>query len=164
VRSKHALAAELHKLYEQRYRRFLRLATAVLRHEADAHDAVQEGFARALKGLGSYSGEGSLEAWTWRIVLNAALAARRRSLGDSTPEGPDPAPVFHDQEADEHGVRRWIAALPERQRLAVFLRYYADLDYQTIGSVLGIEVGTVSATLSAAHAALRRSLEEVAQS
>jgi RNA polymerase sigma factor (sigma-70 family) len=54
-----------------------------------------------------------------------------------------------------------VAALPERQRLAVFLRYYADLDYRAIAQVLGIEVGTVSATLSSAHRALRRSLEEV---
>jgi RNA polymerase sigma factor (sigma-70 family) len=51
--------------------------------------------------------------------------------------------------------------LPERQRLAIYLRYYADLDYRSIGDVLGIEVGTVSATLSSAHEALRRSMKEV---
>ena len=48
----------------------------------------------------------------------------------------------------------WVAALPERQRLAVYLRYYADLDYRAIAHVLGVEVGTVSATLSSAHQAL----------
>jgi RNA polymerase sigma factor (sigma-70 family) len=51
--------------------------------------------------------------------------------------------------------------LPERQRLALFLRYYADLDYRSIADVLGVEVGTVSATLSAAHSSLRRALSEV---
>jgi RNA polymerase sigma factor (sigma-70 family) len=51
--------------------------------------------------------------------------------------------------------------LPERQRLAVFLRYYADLDYTAIGEALGISAGTVAATLNAAHAALRGRLEEV---
>ena len=54
-----------------------------------------------------------------------------------------------------------IQALPERQRLAVFLRYYADLDYQQIGEVLGIATGTVSATLSAAHRTLHTQLDEV---
>jgi RNA polymerase sigma factor (sigma-70 family) len=54
-----------------------------------------------------------------------------------------------------------VAALPERQRLVVYLRYYADLDYRAIAEVLGVEVGTVSATLSSAHQALRRSLKEV---
>jgi DNA-directed RNA polymerase specialized sigma24 family protein len=43
----------------------------------------------------------------------------------------------------------------------VFLRYYADLDYRTIAEVLEVELGTVSAALSAAHAALRRSIREV---
>jgi RNA polymerase sigma factor (sigma-70 family) len=51
--------------------------------------------------------------------------------------------------------------LPDRQREAVFLRYYADLDYRTVAAVLGVEVGTVSATLSAAHRTLRKRLEEV---
>jgi RNA polymerase sigma factor (sigma-70 family) len=54
-----------------------------------------------------------------------------------------------------------VAALPERQRLVVFLRYYADLDYRTIADALDVEVGTVSATLAAAHRAVRQRLEEV---
>ncbi len=70
----------------------------------------------------------------------------------------DPSANGH---ADESGVRAWVAALPERQRLAVYLRYYADLDYRSIAQVLGVEVGTVSATLSSAHQALRRSMKEV---
>jgi RNA polymerase sigma factor (sigma-70 family) len=56
-----------------------------------------------------------------------------------------------------------VASLPERQRLTVYLRYYADLDYRAIADVLDVEVGTVSATLSAAHRSLRRNLEEVPQ-
>ena len=38
-----------------------------------------------------------------------------------------------------------IAGLPERQRLVLFLRHYADLDYDTIAQVAGIERGTVAA-------------------
>ena len=48
-----------------------------------------------------------------------------------------------------------IADLPERQRLVLFLRYYADLDYRQIADALGIRRGTVGATLNQAHAALR---------
>ena len=55
----------------------------------------------------------------------------------------------------------WVSALPERQRLVIFLRYAADLDYRGIASALGVEVGTVSATFHAAHERLRRSVEEV---
>ena len=57
-------------------------------------------------------------------------------------------------------MRSLVASLPERQRLALFLRYYADLDYGSIAAALGIASGTVGATLNAAHAALRNSLEE----
>ena len=53
-----------------------------------------------------------------------------------------------------------VAALPERQRLVGFLRYFADLEYREIGAALGIETGTVSATLHAAHANLRPGYEE----
>ena len=60
-----------------------------------------------------------------------------------------PASSGHDVE--DLGLRRWIAALPERQRLAIFLRYFADLDYAAIAAALEIEVGTVSATLNSAH-------------
>jgi DNA-directed RNA polymerase specialized sigma24 family protein len=51
--------------------------------------------------------------------------------------------------------------LPEQQRLAIFLRYVADLDYRGIALVLGLKVGTVSATLHAAHERLRYSIQEV---
>jgi RNA polymerase sigma-70 factor (ECF subfamily) len=54
-----------------------------------------------------------------------------------------------------------IALLPDRQRVILFLRYYADLDYQQIADTLGIRRGTVSAALHAAHQTLRRHLEEV---
>jgi RNA polymerase sigma-70 factor (ECF subfamily) len=65
----------------------------------------------------------------------------------------------HDRQTE--ALRVALAALPERQRLATFLRYYADLDYEAIAAVLGISVGTVGATLNAAHASLRKCLEEV---
>ena len=54
-----------------------------------------------------------------------------------------------------------VSSLPERQRLIVFLRYYADLDYQSIADALGVEVATVGATLTSALRPLRRALEEV---
>jgi RNA polymerase sigma factor (sigma-70 family) len=60
-------------------------------------------------------------------------------------------------------VRAAVAALPERQRLILFLRYYADLDYATIAEALDVSAGTVAATLSNARSSLRRLLPEVRQ-
>ncbi len=56
-------------------------------------------------------------------------------------------------------MRALLVELPVRQRETIFLRYYAGLDYAAIGDVLGISSGTVGATLSAAHHALRRMAE-----
>ena len=155
-----ATIEQLEALYRGRYRSFLRVARLITSDATGAHDAVQEGFAAALKGRRSYRGSGSLEAWVWPAVVRAATRDRWR---DELPL-PDEEAVSRSNGAaapEDAALRLWIAALPERQRLVVFLRYYADLDYRSIAAALGIEVGTVSATLSAAHTALRRALQEV---
>ena len=58
-------------------------------------------------------------------------------------------------------IRDALAQLPERQRLVLFLRYFADLDYESIAAALEITSGTVGATLNKAHAALREHIQEV---
>ncbi len=146
---------ELEVLYRERYRHFLRVAALITSDLDSAHDAVQEGFAAAVRSRRTYRGDGPLEAWVWRAVVNAAKRQRRGEIPSV-----DLAPISENGDAgEEHAVRAWVAALPERQRLAVYLRYDADLDYRSIATVLGVEVGTVSATLNAAHASLRTRME-----
>jgi RNA polymerase sigma-70 factor (ECF subfamily) len=148
-----ATSSDLEALFRLRHCEFIRVATAITGNREAAEDAVQEGLARALARRRTFRGAGSLEAWLWRVVINAAKSSRRRVEPlAAEPSGELPAP------RDAH-LRSVIAALPERQRLVLFLRYYADLDYATIAAALGIERGTVSATLSQAHAAVRRQLE-----
>jgi RNA polymerase sigma factor (sigma-70 family) len=103
-----------------------------------------------------------LEAWVWRAVVNAAKIEQRHSSAAAL-EGRGPTSRQNGDETEAHLIRTWIAALPERQRLIVYLRYYADLDYRQIATALDIAVGTVSATLSAAHHTRRKSIEEVPQ-
>jgi RNA polymerase sigma-70 factor, ECF subfamily len=149
---------ELEGLYRMEFVRFVRVATAITRDADAAADVVQEAFARAIKSHGKFRGEGPLEAWLWRIVVNEA---RRRGAPPATVVERAGEPVANGTPAEGAAVRALVAALPERQRLAVFLRYYADLDYGTIAQVLGVETGTVSATLAAAHRSLRQALEGV---
>jgi RNA polymerase sigma factor (sigma-70 family) len=137
------LIGELEAVYRARYRQFLRVATAIAGDESAGHDAVQEGFARALKSARAYRGEGTVEAWVWSIVVNAARAGRTARA--AIPVAPDDlalAATNGDAASGDASIRAWVAALPERQRLVVFLRYYAGLDYRAIASALGIEVGT----------------------
>jgi RNA polymerase sigma-70 factor, ECF subfamily len=151
--------AQLELLYRERYERFARVAAAVAGDAEAGRDAVQLAFASAVRKRSSFRGTGSLEAWLWRIVVReAGRLARERT---TVPLDEAQEPFANGHRTDELGLRSWIATLPERQRAALFLRYYADLDYRAIARVLEIEVGTVSATLSAAHTTLRRALKEV---
>lgn len=155
-----ASIGEIEALYRQGLPRFLRTAAAIVGESELARDAVQDAFASAVRARSGFRRDVPLEAWLWRIVINAALQVRRGLGGEAEPQAESHVEA-NGQPADDLVVRRWVALLPERQRLAVFLRYFADLDYRSIAAALDVEVGTVSATLSAAHAALRRSAQEV---
>jgi RNA polymerase sigma factor (sigma-70 family) len=61
---------------------------------------------------------------------------------------------------DGERVRRCIARLPRRRKLALFLHYYADLDYDAIAGVLEVSPGTVGKLLWEARTTLRRMLDE----
>jgi RNA polymerase sigma factor (sigma-70 family) len=152
---------EIEMLYRNRFQHFLRVALAITGDYECALDAVQEGFGNAIRSRGRYRGEAPLEAWVWRAVVNASRdTARVRRSHDA---------VSDDLVATSNGhapstsadLRAALASLSERQRLMLFLRHYADLDYRSIAAALGVSGGTVSATLSQAHARLRFVLEEV---
>ncbi len=157
-----AAVEALEAVYRVNLARFVRTASAIVGDEATGRDAVQEAFVRAVKERAGFRGEAPLEAWVWRIVINEALALRRRRADDAEWDGSTSAAVSTNHvPGQDAAVRAWVAALPERQRLVVFLRYFADLDYRAIAVALDVEVGTVSATLAAAHGALRRSMQVV---
>ena len=150
---------ELESLYRRELSRYVRVARAIVGEEQAALDAVQDAFTRAVEKRRSFRRRGPLEAWVWRIVVNEARKrAGARSRRTPTPDE-ELASGNGRPDADAE-VRAAVAALPERQRLAVFLRYYADLDYAAIASALGIETGTVAATLNAAHRKLQSTLKE----
>lgn len=146
---------QIESLYRADFRQFVRVARAIAGDPESALEAVQEGFADALRHAGQWADHGPLEGWVWQCVLNRARKARPRRVYELPVDERSTDNGAHDLEL---GVR--LAALPERQRLVVFLRYFADLDYRQIAAALGIETGTVSATLHAAHANLRTAYEE----
>jgi RNA polymerase sigma-70 factor (ECF subfamily) len=153
----HRLWPRIEEIYRAEFARFVRVARAVTGDRETALEAVQEGFADALRHSSQWKGAGSLEGWIWRCVLNRARKARPTPTASLAEQMETNGRL---QEPDAQ-LRTHLAALPERQRLVIFLRYFADLEYREIATVLDIEVGTVGATLSAAHAALRTALEEV---
>lgn len=145
-------------VYSERFERFYRVAFAIVRDRETAWDAVQDGFAAAIRGRDGFRGEAPIELWLWRIVVNRAfaVAARAQTAELAVDDLPLEQPHEHVLPGDMAAA---VGGLPPRQRLVLFLRFYADLDYRSIAEVAGISVGTVSATLHAALAALRRELE-----
>jgi RNA polymerase sigma-70 factor (ECF subfamily) len=148
--------AAIEDVYRRRYPRFIRVARAALGDEERARDAVQEAFARAIRSRFDFRGEGSLEGWIWKTLVRLCVDERRSPSPDTEVEA-----SANGQPVDWPEVRAAVAALPDRQRLVLFLRHYADLDYETIAAALGVQRGTVAATLHAAHESLRRTLPEV---
>lgn len=151
---------EFERLYERDFHAFVRVARAIVGDAQLAVDAVHDGFVAAIRGRDGYRGDGPFEAWVWRAVVNAARKGRAAQAKLQPLPGIDDL-AKTDGDRDELRLTLVLLALPERQRLIVFLRYYADLDYRSIAAALGIEVGTVSAALGAAHRSLRKTLQEV---
>jgi RNA polymerase sigma factor (sigma-70 family) len=159
VSRKGATLAQLEALYRDRFEHFARVASAVCGDRDHGRDAVQAAFVTAVRQRRGYRGTGAVEAWVWKIVVNEARRVAREPRSEAIEAAGDSDTNGHSD--DPLGVRGWIATLPDRQREALFLRYYADLEYRAIAEVLDIEIGTVSATLSAAHQTLRKKLREV---
>jgi len=114
---------ELEALYRSRFDVFARVAASVTGDSERARDAVQEAFATAVRKRRSFRGEGPLEAWVWRIVFNAAHSDVRRAVQAVDYDEPVASNGHPEEDAE---LRVALARLPERQRTAVFLRYYAD--------------------------------------
>lgn len=152
---------ELEELYRERYARFHRLARALTGSEDEALDAVQDAFARAVRARRSFRGDASAETWVWRTLVNVCGDARRRQGPRTTDDPPEQAATTNGHAHEWPELRAAVAALPDRQRLILFLYHYADLDQASIAAVAGVRRGTVAATLHQAHASLRRALTGV---
>ncbi len=148
--------SEIEEIYRDGFSGLVRVASAITGNRETGVEAVQDGFADALRSSAQWTGRGPLRGWVWRCVINRARKAR--------PKGRVLEPTFAiaDRSGDDSDLLARLAALPERQRVMVFLRYFADLDYREIADALDVRVGTVSATLHAAHVSLRSALTEVA--
>nr|WP_202891863.1 sigma-70 family RNA polymerase sigma factor [Kribbella shirazensis] len=98
-----------------------------------------------------------------RILVNEYLSmTRRRSFSEAPTADLDVRRTVPDHAADianSDDLWRALATLSARERVVLVLRYYQDLDDQTIADVLGIKPSSVRATASRALASLRKARE-----
>jgi len=148
-------------LAERHYVELYRYALSVLREERAAEDVVQDAFERAFAALGRYPEERlramRVRPWMYRITLNVARN-RLRERREVPVEEISSAGVALSDEGRESvmDVLAALGRLPERQRVAVTLRYLQDLPYAEISGVTGWPEGTAKTLVRRGVAHLRK--------
>jgi RNA polymerase sigma-70 factor (ECF subfamily) len=138
-------------LVERHYAGLYRYAFAMLRSKQAAEDTVQDTFERALTALGHYPEERirakMLRAWLYRITLNVVRNRLRQNREMAVGEDPGtllgvPGVEVGGRREDVMDVLAALGRLPERQRVALALRYLQDLPYAEISAATGWPEGT----------------------
>jgi len=144
-----------------------RVAYGILRDREDALDATHDAFARAWERWEQYDSQRPLRPWLHGIVVHVALDRLRRRrvrrLAAAAPLKSAVDEIGGPSDVASEVVRRRVveeamAELRPESRAALVLRHYYGYEYAQIGEFLGVASGTVGATLSRAHAALRKRL------
>jgi RNA polymerase sigma-70 factor (ECF subfamily) len=147
----------------------------MVRDAATAEDLAQEVFLRVYRARKQYSPSAKFTTWLFRIATNLALNSvrdnrhRRMDVSIDAPVGEDEIPQdlpAHSLRIDEHMIerdraqfiRRAIAALPEKQRVAVLLHKYEEMDYGEIAKVLECSESALKSLLFRAYETLREQL------
>jgi RNA polymerase sigma-70 factor, ECF subfamily len=152
------------------------LARYLLHDTADAEDAVQECYLRALRYFDTFRGS-AIKPWLFAILRNVCRGefARRSGVlhhidpsidGETDededavrplwqePQGSPETEMLHQRDAET--IRRLVAELPDPFREAIVLREINDLSYREIADVVGVPVGTVMSRLARARSMLRK--------
>ena len=129
----------------------------------EADDAVQETLLRLWSALRDGQSIDRPDAWAFRTLYRSAMDRHRwrrrgRLLAERVGAQPSRRPEI--DHADRMAVWEAVETLPERQRLAIYLRYRADLPFEEIGRILGIAAPSARSHVSRALDALRAQLGE----
>jgi RNA polymerase sigma-70 factor (ECF subfamily) len=135
----------------------------------EARDLVQETFAKALKGLGSFQPGTNFRAWMFRILRNTFLTSRtgleRRNTEQEAEEGFEDSVASHDtpevsliRRADIELVQQEIGRLSPGFREVLVLADVEEMKYQEIADALDVPIGTVMSRLARARRQLRQQI------
>jgi RNA polymerase sigma factor (sigma-70 family) len=155
------------RLADQELDRAYRLAGLILGSFNDAEDATHDAFVRAWHGAGSLRDPAGFQPWFDRILVNVCRDRLRRSrivrfvpVEDEAVD--QPAADAYDRLIRERDLLTAIARLDIDLRVAVVLRFWADLTVDDIAERLAIPAGTVKSRLHRAIGLMRSRLVEAA--
>ena len=151
------------------------------RNQAVAEELAQEVFLRVYRSRLTYRAEAKFSTWLYRIATNLGVNHARDTKYERTAQNvyldqPDPETGTTPDVADgtpsvEQGlvrdermsaIRKHVMALPERQRNAVLMHKYQDMDYKEIGAVLKLSESATKSLLFRAYQTLRENLKDFA--
>ena len=150
-------------LFEQYKNLVYKTAYLILGEAGEAEDALQEIFLLVHKSLSSFDPhKGAFTTWLHRITLNFCLNHRRKRHHSSLEDiSSTPAIEFPSKRlAEEDSLWQATRSLSDKQQAVVILRYYWELPYAEIASILEVPLGTVKSRLDLALKTLRKILEE----
>src|SRR5246500_5870158 len=159
---------ELYREFAPAIFRFCRRAMPT---REDAEDATMEIFMKLRDKLVQYDQTGSFTAWLYKVAANHCwdMLRRRKSRQDKETEDLENVPLEHpdpsqldqliEQRTSEE-VRRALAKLGARARMALVMRYYSDMSYDEIADGLGVRRAFVGVVLLRARHELRHALGE----
>jgi RNA polymerase sigma-70 factor (ECF subfamily) len=161
------------------HRQIIHFLFRMVRNEAIAEELAQEVFLRVYRSRESYRAEAKFSTWLYRIATNLAVNHARDTKYErtaqtleldapdaesgSTPEVADDDPNVEQRMLREErmaAIRGQVAALPERQRMAVLMHKYQEMDYRQIGEVLKLSESATKSLLFRAYQTLRERLKE----
>jgi len=153
----------------------------MVHNQAVAEELAQEVFLRVYRARESYRAEARFTTWLYRIAANMAINHARDTKHErasysvyldqsdeetgSKPDLADSRPIAEqDLLRDERmkRIREHVLALPERQKIAVIMHKYQEMDYKQIGAVLKLSESATKSLLFRAYQTLRDRLKEFA--
>ena len=150
----------------------------MVQNHAVAEELAQEVFLRVYRSRGTYEPTAKFTTWLFRIATHLALNALRdgknerlqERLDDDTSELPvrqvsDRRPSVEQSmlyQAKMNEIRRAITALPDKQRAAVLMHKYEEMEYAQIAKVLSCSESAVKSLLFRAYESLRARLAHMA--
>ena len=151
----------------------------MVHNQAVAEELAQEVFLRVYRSRQTYRAEARFSTWLYRIATNLGVNHARDTKHErsaqnvyldqpdpetgTTPDVADTTPtVEHDLVRDERmlAIRQQVMALPERQKMAVLMHKYQDMDYKQIGDVLKLSESATKSLLFRAYQTLRERLKD----
>jgi len=156
-------AACQHLLFQQYAGKMMTVCLRYAGDQKEAEDILQESFIKIFDHLGQFRGDGPLEGWLRRIVVNTALKILQRKkihfsiLNDNDETTPAVAPHVLDQmSADE--LLKLISRLPEGYRIVFNLYVLEGYDHNEIAAMLNINPGTSRSQLVKARRLLQQQI------